>query len=65
MGTLIWLTITTLIGAFIGSHWFAAPIIGASTGFGIGLFLRLMVEAGGAGADSMVDGIGDIFDSFD
>ena len=64
MGTIIWLTITTLIGAGVGSHWFAAAAIGAAVGFGIGLLLRIMIEAGSGGSVA-ADGISDIFDILD
>lgn len=63
MGTLIWLVITTAIGWAIGKYVpeVPAPILGAVTGFVVGVVLRVLV-ATGSGAAGSIDDVIDIFD---
>lgn len=67
MGTIVWLLITTALGATIGHYGFNAVGIGALIGLVVGVFLRLLVASGAPGeagdfVGDVADGIGDAFD---
>ena len=49
VASLVWLTITTIIGMVIGQFWYSALLIGAAVGFGCGLVLLLMCVTGAIG----------------
>ena len=61
MGTIIWLSITTLGGYIIGNCWFdGATSLGAEIGFCVGIILWLLAKIGAFG-DTM-ESLGDFGD---